>query len=239
MRTKLATLGAAVAALALAAQAHAAVVSFAFNGSGVSGQGLFQIVPNVAPPDPDALCGTTGHNACRTDPPGAWAITGASGTFTDTAAGLNNVAITGVVPIAPANERDPVFDPLVPSSLSFIDFAPGPNGFLSYNDLYFPNGSPVDCAFPFSGTYVDVFGVAMTLAGGDTLNLWGDGDELGPGTTTYGVGVTDGAHLLDYRFDGVNGVSPVPEPGTWMLLLAGFGLVALTLRGRRRGPALA
>lgn len=232
--------GAALAAtMAFGSQAQAAVVSFHFGGAGFHGQGHFTYVPNVSSPDPDPLCGTAAHNPCRADPVGAFRITGIDGSFSDAADGIFGAAITGLVPIDPANERDPIFDPLVPSSLSFIDYAGPPSGALTYNNLLFPGGSPIDCAFPFAGTFVDVFGVAFTIAGGKTVDLWGDGDLHGPGTTTYGVGVTDGTKGLAYQFDGVNGALGVPEPSTWLLTVAGFGALGFSLRrGRRlRAPA--
>jgi PEP-CTERM motif len=227
--------GAALAAaMAFSAQAYASVVSFHFDGGGFSGRGVFTFEPNVAPPDPDPLCGTASHNPCRNDPVGAFRITGITGTFSDATDGIFDAAITGLVPINPADERDAVFDPLVPSSLSFVDYPGPPSGALTYNNLLFPDGSPIDCDFPFAGTFVDVFGVAFTVAGGYTADLWGDGDLHGPGTTTYGVGVTDGINGLAYQFDGVNGALAVPEPSTWLLTLAGFGALGVGLRHRRR-----
>jgi hypothetical protein len=231
MRAKIPAVGAFLAAAAFAAQAHAGTVFFSFSGGGFSGSGAFTVVPNVAPADPNPLCGMAGENPCRTDPPGAYRITGITGTFSDAIDGISGAAITGLVPINPANERDLVFDPLVPSSLSFIDY---PGGALTYNNLYFPGGSPIDCAFPYSGTFVDVFGVAFTVAGGYTVDLWGDGDLHGPGTTTYGVGVTDGTQGLAYQFDGVSAAAGVPEPSTWALMLIGFGGLGFGLRQARR-----
>jgi hypothetical protein len=226
-----------IAAVAVGLPAHAGVVPFEFSGLGFSGNGFLTVTPNVAPPDPNPLCGTAGNNPCRTDPPGAYKITSITGTFSDATDGISNAAITGLVPINPANERDPTFDPLVPSSLSFVDFAPGPTGYLSYNNLFFPNGSPIDCAFPYSGTFVDVFGTAFTVAGGYTVDFWGDGNLNGPGTTTYGVGVTDGSQLLDYQFAGVN--AAIPEPSTWILMLLGLGGLGYGLRRERRRAILA
>lgn len=236
MKTELSAAAALAAAMAFSPQAHAGSVAFEINGLGYTGSGVFTTAPNVSPPDPNPNCGTVGENPCRTDPPGAWKITGITGTFSDTTSGISMAAITGLVPIHPANERDETFDPLVPASLSFIDFGTGDSaGSLTYNNLHFPNGSPIDCAYPFSGTFLDVFGMAFTVEGGYTVNVWGDGDVPGVGLT-YGVGVTDGNRELSYAFQGVNAMAaPVPEPGSFALL--GGGLIGMFVWRKRSREA--
>lgn len=233
MRAKISGLGALIVAAAFGAQAHATVVSFTFSGAGFNSSGQLTITPNTSPADPNSNCGTAGNNPCRADPVGAYAITNITGTFTDAQDGIFNAAITGLVPTSPTNERDAIFDPLVPTSLSYIDY---PGGALSYNNLFFPHGSPIDCNFPFDGTFVDVFGMAFTVAGGDTAVLWGDGNMFGNGTTTYGVGVTDGTQGLAYVFAGIN-ASATPEPSTWLMMLVGVGGLGLGLRRARRQTA--
>ncbi|HEY2051818.1 MAG TPA: PEP-CTERM sorting domain-containing protein [Caulobacteraceae bacterium] len=233
MFTRFVAAGALAAAAVLASSAQAAVSHFEFSGGGVSGSGWFTIVPDVSPPDPNPLCGETGQNPCRADPSSAWKITGVTGTFSDPVKGITNAAITGLIPISPANERDPTFDPAVPTSLSFIDISPG--NYLSYDNLFFPSGAPIVCAFPFTGTFVDPFGAAFTVAGGNIVTLWGDGDYLGPGTTTYGAAVVQGSNELFYQFSGING--GVPEPATWGLMLLGVSVLGARLRAGRR-PAL-
>jgi hypothetical protein len=233
--TKLTAAAILISVIAFAQQAHAADIPFALKGQGFNISGTFTIVPNVAPADPDLSCGTAGHNPCRTDPVGAFSVTNITGTFSDAADHISNATITGIVPINPAGERDPTFDPLVPSSLSFIDF---PGGSLTYNNLFFPDGSPIDCDYPFSGTFADVFGIAFTVQGGYTAVLWGDGDVPGFGLT-YGVGVTDGTQGLAYAFQGVSGFAAVPEASTWAMMLLGFAGVGGLVRARQLATAAA
>lgn len=241
MRNTLLAAAALVSGLAVAQQARADVWELQFNGAGISANVNFTIAPNVSPPDPNPACGTAGQNPCRADPTGAYMITGVSGTFSDSnnsfvnnqPLNIVNAPITGLIPISPANERDLMFDPLVPTSLSFIDYAneANPGDALSYNNLFFPNGSPIDCAYPFIGTFLDVFGAAFTIAGGDKVVLWGDGDVPGAGLT-YGAGITDGTNELDYQFSGLS--VTVPEPGSIGLFGVGLlGMVAWRRKSRR------
>ncbi|MBN9571473.1 MAG: hypothetical protein J0H30_10600 [Alphaproteobacteria bacterium] len=230
LKSKILAMGLLIAATAFGAPAEAGVITLNFGGLGFSGSAALTLAPNVAPADPNPNCGTAGNNPCRTDPASAYAITGISGTFSNAANGISNAQITGLVPINPANERDAVFDPFVPSSLSFIDYAAG--AALTYDNLFYPTGSPIVCDFPFTGTYLDVFGMAFTVEGGYIVDLWGDGDLHGPGTTTYGIRVVQGANELANQFDGLN--AAVPEANTFAMFAAGLlGLAFLPMLRKR------
>jgi hypothetical protein len=230
---------AAVAALVFGQPARAnTAYTFGFHGAGISGVATVTVEPNVPPAtDPNPNCGQTGQNACRHDPPGTLAdptlrVTGITGTFSDANIGIFNASIKSLVPISPANERDTIFDPAVPASLSFIDYMNEPtiHDAFSYDNLFYPGGNPVVCDFPFIGTFLDPFGVAFTIAGGDTVDLWGDGNFLG-GPLTNGAAVTDGINRLDYNFAGVS--AAIPEPSTWGMLLLGFAGLGFAGKSRK------
>ena len=147
MKPRLSALGALIAALAFGTQAHAALFSFQASGGPFDVHGVLTVQPNVSSPDPNPLCGTGSNDPCRADPPGAYRITGITGRFTDAADGIFDASITGLIPINPANERDPLlgnpFDPLVPSPAS-ASWMPRP--WISWaatiwasDDLFFPD----------------------------------------------------------------------------------------------------
>jgi hypothetical protein len=102
---------------------------------------------------------------------------------------------------------------------------------LSYDDLFYPAGSPQTASdYPFHGGFLDIYGLMFTIAGGDVVNFWSDGD-FGTGAT-YGAAVTDGRNVLDYADPGVL----VPEPGSIWLL--GTGLLGALAWRRRSGRVM-
>ena len=105
--------------------------------------------------------------------------------------------------------------------------APG----FTYDNLFYPGGSPRTATdYPFGGGVFDIYGVVFTTASGHSFDFWSNGDVPGVGIN-YGFGLTDGTDLLDY-VDGV-GVNAVPEPATWLMLLAGFAMVGAMVRRKR------
>ena len=125
---------------------------------------------------------------------------------------------------------------LAPHSFGFYPITngvPGPDGLapgFSYDDLFYPAGSPRSASdYPFHGGVLDIYGVVFTIAGGDAVNVWSNGD-MGSGVT-YGVGVTDGINVLDYA---TPVLGSVPEPAGWALMLVGFGGLGASLRAGRK-----
>ncbi len=220
MRSRLLPATALLVAASFVSQARADVATFGFSGGGVSG----------------SVTLTYGLDTVAGDPSGAYVITTATGTFSDSNIGIVGAAITGVAPAMPASPEPTNL--LAPKSFGFYPIAsgvPAPGGEsapgFAYDDLYYPGGSPQTASdYPFHGGFLDIYGVVFTIAGNRAVNLWSDGDD-GTGLT-YGVGVTDGTDVLDYVFSGV----AVPEPGSFGLF--GVALLGALVWRRRCGAAV-
>lgn len=203
--------------------AQAASFSFSISGPGISGDIELTYGPNS---NTGVLPGTSPNPV---DPIGSFIVTGISGTFTDSNIGILNTTITGFVPSNPANPEHNNL--LAPRSFGFFAIGSGiatPGGTapgFSYDNLVYPGGSPQTASdYPFHGGFLDIYGVVFNTDSGKSVNLWSNGDF--GGGPVYGVGVTDGATVLDY----VNTISVVPEPAemtvvTGMLALAGVAIV--------------
>lgn len=198
--------------------AKASTFDFSFTGPGVSGS--VQL--------------TYGSSTDATYP-NAFEVTGISGNFSDSNNGLNivNASITSLVPINFAMPESTNL--LAPNDFSKFAVATGlppqNNGFLSYDNLYWPGGSPQTASdYPLHGGFLDIYGLMFNLGNGDVVNFWSNGTLDGSGNgPIYGVAVTTSASELDY----VGGVS-TPEPSS--LLMLGFGVLGLagTLRRKTR-----
>lgn len=200
--------------------ANAASVGFNLVGPGVSGT-----IQLTYGPATDAKYGQ------------AFEVTGISGTFTDTNNGLNliNVPILSLVPI---NNATPEVDNLLaPKDFSRFAVASGlssqNNGFLTYSNLFWPNGSVQTASdYPFFGGVLDIYGLMFNIGGGKVVNFWSNG---GPkpnspaGPIEYGIAVATADRALDYT----GGVAVVPEPGT--LAFIGAGVIGLVAWRRRLG----
>lgn len=165
--------------------------------------------------------------------PGAYKVTAISGVFTDTNNGLNliNVPIVGLIPV-----NNAVPEPtnlLAPNDFSRFAVAAGlapiSNGFLTFDNLYYPGGSPQTASdYPLFGGALDIYGLMFSIGSGRVVNFWSNGSPGGIAPFDYGVAVATASQALDYV---EGGVTVAPEPGTVALLSSGLAL--LLLRRRR------
>ncbi len=221
-----------VGALTFASHAEAGVYHLTFGGDGnVSGS---ITLTTASDPKAGAAFGTPlnlvpsgpGYVGIA-DPLSASLITAVTGgVFSDAALGITNEAVTGLV----GNNYAPHFAPdqTIPYSFSYYT-ALDPK--VSYDNLFYTDGSsPQTCTVPPPGDYggfLDNYGVMFTLANGDVVDLYSNGDitavgnpPVTPGPFFYGV-VVDVGGVPNY--DSAGGLSlSTPEPSTWAMMLLGF-----------------
>src|SRR5579875_565763 len=159
-------------------------------------------------------------------------ITDASGIF-------NGAAITGVQAL---NHAPPPPGEVLPDSYSLFSIPGyGDHNGVSYDNLFYPGGSPLICfvdgtlVYPFSGGFLDLMGVMFMLDNGDFVDLWSFGvtapgffGPFWPGGLAYGMKVIqpteNGYEVLPYA---PFATATVPEPGLfWPFAIAVLGLFA-------------
>lgn len=198
--------------------ASAATVSFTFAGpEGVSG----------------AVTLTYG-TAVDAKYSGAFEITGVSGSFSDTTLGISNASILGLVQVA-HNEPEST-NLLAPHDFSRFAVATGTslqsNGFVTYDNLFWPGGAPATSSdYQAQGGVLDIYGLLFRIGNNRVVNLWSNGTFAPGGSFTYGVHVATTDAMLHSVEMGV-AVTPVPEPESLALLLAGLGVVGWVARRR-------
>ena len=198
-------------------QAMASTYDFTFSGGGVSGS--IELTYGTAT---DAKYAQ------------AYQVTGISGSFSDSNIGIVNAAILGLVAV---NHATPEADNLLaPAQFSRFAVAAGTSpeshGFLTYDNLFWPGGSPATASdYPGAGGFLDIYGLMFRIGNGRVVDLWSNGIFGPPGSAPieYGVGVATVDTMLDYV---PAGISAVPEPESLAMLLGGLGLVGLALRRR-------
>jgi hypothetical protein len=166
------------------------------------------------------------------DATGAHVITGISGTFSDSNSipALVNETITGLEAIDPVVPYPGT--PFPTSFSSHVITNPNAHGAgISYDNLFYPNGSPIVCPdYPGAGGFLDVYGVMFTLGNGYIVDLWSNGVLPGAsGPIYYGVAVIDPNNkLVDYQ-------AAIPEPSSLCLVTLGL-LGAIGWRRRTARP---
>lgn len=207
--------------MAMGGPALASTVGLNFNGPGVSGQLVLSY-------------GT----ATDAKYPDAYRITDVSGTFSHSNNGIGTESeVLGLVAVNHATPESTNL--LAPNDFSRFAVASGlspvSNGFLTYDNLFWPGGSPQTASdYPPHGGVLDIYGLMFRIGDNRVVDLWSNGDS-GAGAD-YGVAVATTDLALDYVAGGVTAsIAPVPLPASgWML--AG-GLLALLLWRRPRMAA--
>lgn len=215
MSRKFAVSATLVLAASLAWPASASTFSFALSGPGVSG--TIQLTYGAA---------TDSKNAQ------AFEVTAISGIFSDSNNGLNIVNAAVGPLIAVTNDLPEAGNVLAPHDFSRFAVAAGlgpeSNGFLTYDNLFYPNGSPQTANdYPPHGGFLDIYGLLFSIGNGQVVDFWSNGDTSGSGVPDYGIAVATKDLALDY----VGGVSPTPEPSTFALL--GSGLLGMLVWRKR------
>ena len=220
--TKLAVSATLLLAASLPFSANAGMLTFSFTGPGVSG-----------------TVELTYGLATDSTYPKAFEVTGISGTFSDSNNGLNIVNAPIGPLVAITHDTPEPTNLLAPHDFSRFAVATGlpseNNGFLTYDNLYYPHGSPQTASdYPFHGGFLDIYGLMFEIGGGKVVDLWSNGDFSGTGSGPIDYGVAVATH--DMALDYVSGaVTVTPEPNAVALLGTGLlGLLAWRRAARKR-----
>ena len=113
-----------------------------------------------------------------------------------------------------------------------MGLAPESNGFLTYDNLYWPATAPPTASdYQVHGGYLDIYGLMFNIGDSTVVDLWSNGIFALGTPADYGVAVATPDNALDYVS---GGVTATPEASTWAMMALGFlGLAGSGLRARR------
>lgn len=121
------------------------------------------------------------------------------------------------------------------ASIADISLAAFANPYLSNPFISFA-GLPITLNFSDASFTRSPFGTSLTIFGTATFSN-GDPAQSNIGTFTLATSSRNGSPAaIDFTFTG-NASTAVPEPASWAMMVAGFGLLAAVMR-RRRAPTL-
>lgn len=217
MRKTFVLLATLLVATSLPWRADASTFDFSFAGPGVSG-----------------TITLTYGTAADAKYPQALEVTGISGVFSDSNNGLNIVNAPIGSLLALTHSAPETTNLLAPNDFSKFavgaGLPPQNGGFLTYDNLFWPGGSPQTASdYPLYGGFLDIYGLMFRIGGGRVVDFWSNGGEPYTGHIDYGVAVATTDVSLDYVS---GGVSVAPEPGT--LVLFGSGIIGLGNLIRRK-----
>jgi hypothetical protein len=223
-KNKIVFSAALLVAMSLLSRANADTFNFNFSGPGVSGS-----------------VELTYGAATDAKYPQAFEVTGINGVFTDVNNGLNIVNAPIGPLIAITHDTPEPGNLLAPNDFSRFAVATGlspqNNGFLTYDNLFWPGGSPPTASdYPVHGGYLDIYGLMFSIGGGKVVDLWSNGDFSGTGNgpIDYGVAVADSQTAFDYVAGDVAVTTPDSGPGLASFGSCVLGLLAVGRSSRRK-----
>jgi hypothetical protein len=122
------------------------------------------------------------------------------------------------------------------ASVADISLGTFANPFTTNPFISFGGNSPITLSFT-DASYTRT-GTSLTITGGALFSN-GNPAEANTGTFTLATSSQDGmASAVDFTFTSNASTSAVPEPASWAMMLAGFGMLGAAMRRRKPTTAV-